>query len=160
MTWTAQLSRDERSLIFDIVRRCVWADGRLGPDELSAARGIAITLDVLADPRTRGALSRAHAPPLEPHEAGALGAVGRQVAFVAAAWIAWVDGAPNGHERAMLARLASVLQLEDARAGALERQVARSARRRELASAEERAIEIDGLLASAARAAIEDGRRA
>lgn len=162
MTWSRLLGSDERATVFDVVRESVWADGRLTPDELSASRGTAMALDMLGDPRVVGALARRDSTGAL--ELSSLSLIGRRVAFAAAAWIAWIDGEPCLRERTLLAALAARLELDDEQTREIVREVARSANDVRWSgtasmSAEDWAIEVDGLLAWTVALAT-DGRAA
>lgn len=156
MTWSTLIAGRDRDVIFDLVRACVWADGRLSADELAAARGTAIALDVLRSPGVPGSLARRG--DATPDLAG-LSLIGRHVAFTTAAWITWIDGPPSHEESKLLARLAARLGLQDQDVEAIAREVARSSddiRRCETTmSAPDWAIEIDGLLSWAAAFALD-----
>ncbi len=112
-----RLPLEERRRLFAILLRMAWADGRLAPDELSALRGAISTLGLVsAGPLPRPSTSRAAQLPETPD--------GRVACFVAAAWIAGVDGSIDEPELALLRELATALELDDERADQLLRESA------------------------------------
>jgi tellurite resistance protein len=115
------LDDSERLQVFAVLRHVVWSDGVLTPDELSALRGAAEALGV----RGVGALmseGERHAVPMVPRRTGA-----RDLAFLAAAWIACVDGALEPEELALLSELRERGGIDEERAQYLLREAASAA---------------------------------
>lgn len=113
----SSFSWEDRIRVFALVLRMAWADGRLTPDEVSALRGALAVLGI--DPaRVRptplpGALAPTDLP--QDRDAGVVG-------FVAAAWLAGVDGEIVESELRVLRDLKRALALSDELAEALVRQ--------------------------------------
>ena len=111
------LPLEERRRIFTFLLRMAWADGRLAPDEISALRGALSTLGLVS----AGPPRRPSAPPTTPLP---YTSDGRVACFVAAAWLAGVDGSIDEPELALLRELASTLGLDEERADQLLRESA------------------------------------
>lgn len=104
--------------MFALMRRIVWSDRVLTPDELSALRGAAEALSV----RGVGALmskGERHTAPAVPSRPEA-----RDLAILAAAWIACVDGAFQPEELELLSEFAERGGMQETRARALMQQAA------------------------------------
>jgi hypothetical protein len=159
MTWTRSVGADERRRIFDVIASLAWADGRLTADELAAARGAAIALDLLgpADGAV-GVLARGPTP-LRQIPVERLGPIARHLAFAGAAWVAWLDGSPTPAERSALGELQVRLALGEEVGWTLVRDVARVSvlRASGMSTAEVSAIEIDGVFARACSVALAEG---
>ena len=94
-----------------------WADQRLAPSEVSAARGVATVLGVLE--QGSGLLSQ---PPKNPSQLG-LGELAeplRELAYATAVWVALADGILDAEECRQLNGLRDPLKLSAARCGEIE----------------------------------------
>lgn len=78
-----------RDVFFDLTVHVLWADGRVTPDELSAARGVAIALGL--DTTTFGGLFGRVGRPFESLGLDTLGPLERPLAYACAAWMALAD---------------------------------------------------------------------
>jgi tellurite resistance protein len=92
-----------------------WADGRLDDDEKAGVRGAAQVFNLSKDSRDRIDSLLANAPAVEDAKVDKLSARDRAFAFVAAAWMAHVDGKLDPAEEKMLGEIGSKLDLGDAR---------------------------------------------
>jgi tellurite resistance protein len=92
-----------------------WADGRLDDNEKDGVRGAAQVFNLSKDSRDRIDALLEKAPAVEDVNVDKLSARDRAFAFVAAAWMAHVDGTLDPTEEKMLAEIGSKLDLGDAR---------------------------------------------
>jgi len=97
------LSTEARLSLFDLVVHAVWADGRLGADELSVARAAARLLHPEGEDGARGKLALGPEVPL-PDVARALTGRESAIGFAVALWVVLADGVERPREREMLDR--------------------------------------------------------
>lgn len=95
--------------------RMAWADGRLDDNEKAGVRGAAQVFNLGKDSRDRIDSLLAEAPAADHIHVDRLSTRDRAFAFVAAAWMAHVDGTLDPAEEQMLAEIGSQLDLDDAR---------------------------------------------
>jgi hypothetical protein len=126
MTWSRLVSSRSRDVVFDLVVHMLWADGRVTPDELSAARGAANALGM--DTSTFGGLFGRVGRPFEALGLEQLGPLERPLAYAAAVWMAMADRELAHSEGSMLRRLQRALSLDHVLSGRIEGMVVDAAR--------------------------------
>jgi len=105
-----------RLSVLEAAAYMAWADRRLAPDELSAARGVATVLGL--GTTGAGVLSRAREG--SSLDFSALDLRGRELVYVTAVWIALADGVLDPSEGRALRLLQSLLGLSRERCEDLE----------------------------------------
>ncbi|HEU4411089.1 MAG TPA: hypothetical protein VFS43_37900 [Polyangiaceae bacterium] len=107
------LSPAARALTLEVLALASWADGRVSPAELSAARGAAIALALLGplDGACGALVARPRA--LAELDFGALTTRERQLVLAAAAWMTLVDAKRTPAEGEWLDELARRAELDD-----------------------------------------------
>ncbi len=108
MTNPYRLSPDARTRVIDALHGVAWADGRLSPEEVSAAHGAALVLG--ADPLPIYAW-RYGPPPLLAFDG--LSPRERRFVFASGAWVALVDGHRARQEVELLRGLGRRAGLDD-----------------------------------------------
>lgn len=106
--------------VLETVSFMAWADGRIAPDEVSAARGVATVLGLhRRDTGGPGLLARG---PIEPEALTLVGLARpqRELIYATAAWIAMADGILDVSERRALRTLQGRLGLSAERCDDLE----------------------------------------
>lgn len=146
MSWSRLVSLRARDALFDLVVHVLWADGRVTPDELSAARGAAIALKL--DTSSFGGLFGRVSRTFESLELDSLGPLERPLAYGAAVWMALADRELAVSENLLLQRTRRVLGVGDAMAVRIESLVFASLDTRAPAGADAtvRARELEALL--------------
>ncbi len=118
MSFTRFLSSRARDVLYDLLVHICWADGRITPDELSAARGAA---DALAmDTTSLGGLFGRVAVSLDAIGLDQLGPLERPLAYAAAVWMAMADQELAVSEHAVLRRTRRALDLSEELAERIE----------------------------------------
>lgn len=110
MTWRTLLSPRAREAVFDVVVHFLWADDRLSPLEVLAARAASDALGLTHPDFGRALLARRRNG-LESLALSALGPLDRAFAYGGAAWMARADGRVLTSEHDALGRLARALAL-------------------------------------------------
>lgn len=105
-----------RLSVLEAAAYMAWADRRLAPDELSAARGVATVLGL----STAGAGILSRAVEASSLDFSALDARGRELVYTTAVWIALADGVLEPAERRALRILQGRLGLTPERCEDLE----------------------------------------
>lgn len=118
MSWTRLLSSRARDVLYDLLVHVSWADGRITPDELSAARGAADALSM--DTASFGGLFGRVAVSLESIGLEQLGPLERPLAYAAAVWMAMADQELAVSENTLLRRTRHALDLPEELAGRIE----------------------------------------
>lgn len=118
MSFTRFLSARARDVLFDLLVHVSWADGRITPDELSAARGAADALSM--DTSSFGGLFGRVTVSLDAVGLEQLGPLERPLAYAAAVWMAMADQELAVSENAVLRRTRRTLELSEELAGRIE----------------------------------------
>jgi len=133
MPWTRLLSARARDVLYDLLVHVSWADGRITPDELSAARGAADALSM--DTSSFGGLFGRVVVSLDAIGLEQLGPLERPLAYAAAVWMAMADQELAVSEHAVLRRARRALDLPEELAGRIELMSIQHARQGSLTAA-------------------------
>jgi hypothetical protein len=118
MSFTRLVSARARDILFDLGVHVLWADGRVTPDELSAARGMAIALGL--DTSTFGGLFGRASRGFESLGLDTLGPLERPLAYACAVWMALADRELAVSENLLLQRTRRVLGVGETMAQRIE----------------------------------------
>jgi len=153
--WFELVSAQGRDVIYDLVVYVLWSDGRLSPDELSAARAAAqaLRMNLLAFTGLFHLSGRAY-------ESLGLDILTREeasIAYACAVWMAMADTVLASAEHATLQRLRDSLAVSTGMSSMIHALVARHARARDglvFPHADERQVSLEELLDAVAAASI------
>lgn len=118
MSWSRMVSVHARDVFFDLLVHVLWADGRVTPEELSAARGAANALGM--DTHSFGGLFGRVGRPFEALGLEQLGPLERPMAYAVAVWMAMADGELAISENLLLRRTRQSLDIPDRLASSIE----------------------------------------